>query len=81
MREAAAEPFSLKVKGHSFSSQDRQFPKMPKLPCLLFPLSEGHDLRQEDSLDPVTPRAVGTRDMPLPWSHDHTAPHPDAAGS
>lgn len=35
MEEAAQEPFSLKVKGYCFSAQDRQFPKMPALPCTL----------------------------------------------
>lgn len=36
MEEAAKEPLSLKVKGYCFSAQDRQFPKMPALPCTLF---------------------------------------------
>lgn len=49
-QEAAAGPFSLKVKGQFFSPQACQFPKTPGLPVFSSPLWGGHDPRQKDGL-------------------------------
>lgn len=45
------------------------------------PLSEGNGPRQKDCLDQETQDSgrAEARDMPLPWCHDQSSPHPNGA--